>query len=231
MHTAPGTHTFDRPVSGKDAAILIGAFMLSLVAVAGVAAVLLTIFGSAAVPYVLPLAGAIQLVLCGIAIRLRGWTIRELGFVRPAHGWLRLLWQVPLAWVVALLVTVVVHPLLFDNPTDSSSKTISASLAAGPGLAVAVFIVAVVVAPLVEEIVFRRLIYALLERRFGVIVAALGSAVLFGLIHVEPQAILMISFLGIAMALLVRHNRSLWPSVCLHALNNAIAVTALLIML
>lgn len=90
-------------------------------------------------------------------------------------------------------------------------------------------IAAVLIAPVVEEIFFRGMIFRSLRNGVGVTVAAVISGLFFGMLHwdfatVERllQVIPLIVF-GIALALLYAWSGSLWGPIVLHGTNNALA--------
>lgn len=87
---------------------------------------------------------------------------------------------------------------------------------------VLLFVLICIVAPLVEELIFRGFVYAGLRRRMNVSAAVLASAVIFALMHTNPQGILPITLIGIVLASLYERNRSIVPSVICHALNNTL---------
>lgn len=86
---------------------------------------------------------------------------------------------------------------------------------------------AVLVAPLVEETVFRGLLYPALRRRLGVRGAVVLSSALFGLVHglshMAPLAIL-----GVFLAFLVERTGALIACVAAHMAFNALTVAQLL---
>jgi membrane protease YdiL (CAAX protease family) len=86
----------------------------------------------------------------------------------------------------------------------------------------------VVLAPVVEEMVFRGLIFGALAPRIGVLAAALLSALLFGLVHGDQVLFPTLAALGFINALLYANTGNLLVPITLHALNNAIAATALI---
>jgi membrane protease YdiL (CAAX protease family) len=92
--------------------------------------------------------------------------------------------------------------------------------------------VMIVLAPLVEEILFRGFIFGALLDRLRPLAAAGLSAILFAGAHLawEPQAFLSLFCLGLVSAYTYLLTRSLWPSILLHAgYNAAILATALLL--
>jgi hypothetical protein len=96
-------------------------------------------------------------------------------------------------------------------------------LAGNPTVSVIVsfFLLAVVQAPIVEEIIFRGMIAPAISRFSKPWTAILASGLLFAAIH--PQGIagwppLMV--VGCMAAYLTYHSRSLWPAIFLHAFHN-----------
>lgn len=87
--------------------------------------------------------------------------------------------------------------------------------------------VAVVMAPLAEEVFFRGFLYAGLRDRWGLTAGILASSVIFGLVHLTPGVILPIVLMGGIFAWLYQATGTLWAPILLHAIVNAIAVTSL----
>ena len=85
----------------------------------------------------------------------------------------------------------------------------------------------VVAAPVVEELLFRGLMFGALRTRLGVLPSALIVGVAFGLVHVggSPVAFLLpLALLGTMLCLLYHRTGSLYPSMAVHAVNNSLAV-------
>jgi len=80
------------------------------------------------------------------------------------------------------------------------------------------------VAPFVEEVIFRGFIFAGLQERYGWKVSAVISAALFSLIHFQPTAIVPIFILGLIFAYLYFLSGSIWPAVIMHMSTNALGL-------
>lgn len=83
-------------------------------------------------------------------------------------------------------------------------------------------------APIVEEMMFRGAIQGYLMRRCsnawtGIIVTAL----IFGAIHMNPQQVVYATLLGIIFGWIYYRTRSLLPVIAGHVLNNSIAVASM----
>lgn len=91
------------------------------------------------------------------------------------------------------------------------------------------FLLICVVAPLVEETIFRGFVYGGLRRRLPLVPSVIGSAALFALLHANPEAMLPITLIGVVLAVLYERTRSLWPCIICHALNNTLVFLLMLL--
>lgn len=87
-------------------------------------------------------------------------------------------------------------------------------------------VILAVLAPLVEELVFRGLLYGWLARRWGTGVAFIASSLAFAAAHVELAHALLVLPLGLWFGWLRRRTDSLFPSLLAHMINNGVAVAA-----
>lgn len=85
-------------------------------------------------------------------------------------------------------------------------------------------VLAVGIAPVLEEFFFRGLIQRTLERRWGAAAGVGGAAALFAVVHFLPWVLPLHLFLGLAFGFAVYATRSIWAGVVLHAANNAAAM-------
>lgn len=92
-----------------------------------------------------------------------------------------------------------------------------------PGRGWWAFFAVVVVAPLFEEWICRGVIFGALRLRYGVVVSIVLSALIFGLMHVQPVPVLNAFVLGLVLAFIYHKTKTLWSSILLHALYNGMA--------
>ena len=91
-------------------------------------------------------------------------------------------------------------------------------------------LLAVVVAPVVEELLFRGVVLRGLMLRTGFWPAALVSSVCFGLLHATAVGldglpiVLATGVFGLGLCVLTRRTGRLGPGIGVHALRNAVAV-------
>jgi len=97
-----------------------------------------------------------------------------------------------------------------------------------PALLIALFVAAVIVAPIVEEIFFRGYLYTVAKRFSDRFFAAIISSLIFALMHGNMIALLPLFFLALILAGLFELTGSLWAPIALHMLFNGISTAVLI---
>lgn len=123
---------------------------------------------------------------------------------------------------------------LMNNQTNLNDVNVSAQIDAAPW---STLLIVLFLAPFVEEVLFRGLVFGGLRGRSRA-AAYLASCVLFAFLHVWQYAWgnhdaayfwLMLQYLmpGAVLAWAYDHSGTLWTSIALHGLANALSVLAL----
>ena len=136
-----------------------------------------------------------------------------------------------LGLALVLEAVVVVAGVLWSallSGLDLSRPTQDVALAFDPSRGMTELLVAgtlaVIVAPLLEELLFRGLVQRAAVDRWGRWRGIALTACLFGAMHIsEPAAVPPLLVLGLATGWLREASGSVWPAVCLHVVNNALA--------
>lgn len=121
--------------------------------------------------------------------------------------------------------------VLFDSRTNLNDMTIAAQVASAPRMTV---LIVVLLAPFVEEVLFRGLVFGCLKEKSRIFAYILSCA-LFAFLHVWTAAvsnwdlgylILMLQYLvpGLVFAWAYEHSGTLWTSILLHMLVNALSL-------
>jgi uncharacterized protein len=141
-----------------------------------------------------------------------------LAFRRPVTTWRRVAGISALVLLAVFVVSGVVAQ--FSNPEREQGlipeKWDSSKLA--PFIAFAVIVI--VVAPIVEELLFRGVGYGLLER-FGRVAAIVLVGLAFALVHGLVAGFPVIAVFGTGLAYLRARTESIYPCMLLHASFNA----------
>lgn len=164
-------------------------------------------------------------------VRANRLTPAQLGFARPRWRLLHLLWQIPAMMIAAAGTSALVVTTLTNRTPEEAARTgdLLADLPSrSTGLVLLVFVTAAVVTPLWEEVLFRGALLPGLARRFNAPVAVLLSAAVFAAVHVAPLVLAYVFVIGLGLGWLRWFHRNLWAPVIAHAVNNALALSAVL---
>jgi uncharacterized protein len=206
---------------------------------AAFSAVIIVLVGLLAIPFPslrtdpTPIALPVQILFYG-ALYLSFYLVFKLRYGKPvfrALGWqkpgVNLVWMavggVVLAFVLSLLGTALKTPKV-PLPFEKLTNT--------PGMLVFFGLIAVILAPIFEELFFRGFIQPVLSRTMGAVAGVVITAVLFGLLHGFEyswvwQYAVFISLAGIIFGWLRARTDSVIPSIVMHGFFNAVSVVAL----
>lgn len=85
-------------------------------------------------------------------------------------------------------------------------------------------LLAAVVAPICEEIVFRGVLLTGFLQRYRPPLAILVSSILFGVSHMIPQQMITTTLLGIVLGIIATRTGSILPAMAFHSLHNGLIV-------
>ncbi|QDE40358.1 CPBP family intramembrane metalloprotease [Luteibacter pinisoli] len=180
---------------------------------------------------ILTLAGAAAITLALVAKRwgplLRDGGPGGIGFTEPTGG--QILFGALMGIVAPVAGGLLTQMLAGDHPVSQSVSELADN--AHIAMRIALLPVAVLVGPLVEEVLFRGALLAVLRTRLGDGWGIAISAVIFGVIHLPDlggvwYAVPNLILVGAFCAWLRVRTRSLWPGFVCHAANNSLATLA-----
>lgn len=114
--------------------------------------------------------------------------------------------------VLLLAISVVLLPL--EGVLSSDSRTFPEGIFT--------MITVVVLAPIFEEMIFRARLYNILSRNTSPLVSASLSAIVFGVVHMEPIVVVEALVVGVVLSYYYLSKRSIFLPVILHMFNNAV---------
>ncbi len=132
---------------------------------------------------------------------------------------------VSLAFLLALVMRSVVGDAV---PLTSTAENLVESTHTTGDLIIFAVLVCVI-APIFEEIIFRGYVYAGLRRFLSPPRAMAVAGLLFAAVHLSPEALVVITLLGVALCYLYERTRSLLPGMIAHGLHNGIVLAALIV--
>ena len=158
--------------------------------------------------------GVLTLASLALFFRLRGRKPGEEVWLRPVSG-PTAGWSAALAfclyWAVSLLFAFLPEAWMADYTEASASLN---------NTGVLMFVATAFVAPVVEEVIFRGLIYTRLQRAIHPLAAVVGAAFLFGYCHGDLVWFLYAFILGFLFAQLTRDTGSILPALVMHVVFN-----------
>ena len=128
---------------------------------------------------------------------------------------------------VIMIVTAITYQILDGHAEqqDLVMKFREAAKAGKRDILWQVFTAAAVVAPLVEEFLFRGYFYPVLKRLAGPLPAAITVSLLFGAIHNNAAAFPVLTVLALALTLAYEWSGSLFVPILMHACFNTMMLT------
>lgn len=95
----------------------------------------------------------------------------------------------------------------------------------------AVVVMAVVVAPVAEEVIFRGYLYPVFKKSLGPAVSLVLTSVLFAVLHGHAPSIPALTMLAVCLGLAYEQTGSLLVPMTMHAVFNAVSVAGILFLL
>ncbi len=158
-----------------------------------------------------------------LALKQNGQSLRDLGF-----RWIKIRKFALLAMKAILMIFLfnIVYTVLFSaisggQPEQQYIAEIISKTGKSWNL-IFLFFFAVIIGPFAEEIIFRGFIYSGLRKHCSFMTAAIISACIFGIFHLQETLFIPLAFMGFILALTFERTRSLLPAVVVHMLWNFI---------
>jgi membrane protease YdiL (CAAX protease family) len=139
--------------------------------------------------------------------------------------------SVLLAAAVGTTATFLLNFLInyFPSKTPAGLEAINESIASGSTPVLISFIIAVcIIAPVLEEVIFRGIVWRAIEKMTSTNVAWAVTSVLFAAAHADIIHIIAVLPLGILFGYLRKRTNNIWAPMLAHSANNFLASLALL---
>lgn len=94
------------------------------------------------------------------------------------------------------------------------------------GIVIAI-IIALIVAPIAEEIFFRGFVLQTLAKRISPFWGVVLTALIFASVHFEFQSIMPLLILSVILNVIFVKTKSIWPGILFHVFNNTISFVVL----
>jgi membrane protease YdiL (CAAX protease family) len=171
---------------------------------------------------------------CVVAVRSKGsGSLADLGLDKPRWTDVALGIGFGIAGVIVVSIVAALIQAIDKDLLPGGRSEISDPVNRGGVLGIAViYLIAVVGAPFFEELFFRGLVQGTLTARWGFGIGVVVQAVLFGLVHLDPNngwgnvgTFVIITVVGLGLGTIRHYSHRLPPGMFTHASANAIIVT------
>ncbi len=171
---------------------------------------------------------------CFVAVRSKGsGSLRDLGLVPPRWVDAALGLGFAIAGVIAVSIAAAIIQAIDKQLLPGGRSDLTDPVDHGGALGIVViYLIAVVGAPFFEELYFRGLVQGTLSARWGIGVGIVVQALLFGLVHLDPNngwgnvgTFVIITIVGLGLGAIRYYSKRLPPGMFTHAGYNAIIVT------
>lgn len=151
-----------------------------------------------------------------------GWA--GLGFTRSKRRWLLGAIALGLCSAPAVMLITKVSEPIFGPSAGSALPLVSGQALSQPVYFLAMVLGIAVLSPIMEEIIFRGLLFGWLRGRFGLWHAGALAAIANAAIHFDPGALPGLFTLFLLLAWNYEASRSLWVPIIIHGLHNFVVL-------
>ncbi len=121
----------------------------------------------------------------------------------------------------AIAVSIEIYVLGIDAGSENTQQIMDITRASPIFM-----LIPAIIAPILEELIFRKIIFGSLYKRMNFFLAGVLSALIFGFIHGEPQHILIYASMGFVFAFLYIKTKRIIVPIIVHASMNTLVVIA-----
>ncbi len=128
-------------------------------------------------------------------------------------------------WPVQFAVIPLYHAILrwLGVTVDWQATLIMIKKPESPGMLAVLLLMALVMAPITEELLFRGILLPVLRRRLGIWTAVIFSSLLFAFFHQHIPSTAGLFIVSVACSLVTIYSGSVLPAIWLHALFNTVS--------
>lgn len=158
-----------------------------------------------------------------VAIVYRGATLAQLGFASASMSWYRRVVPIAIFLQIVVILTNVLISLGLGKPFENPQIPLIMPDAGDWGAMAAMLVATAVVAPVVEELTLRSILYGWLRKHLSPAFAGIISAAAFAALHGSLVLLPGTFLVGLALAWTYERSGSILPGMLVHGCFNAIS--------
>lgn len=188
----------------------------------------ITQFSGKSFGYAALVSSVLSIFLTLIYLKIRKISLKEIGFISTPPKALGYVAIVTILLLGFQLIYDLIITLIGANPNEQAEMLVAFFGKDSTGLLI-LFITVVILAPFLEETLFRGLLFNYLDKHTGFTAAAFISAIVFAFMHLNTFYFPVFLLMGYVLAYSYKKYESIWPPIALHALNNGIFALILIL--
>jgi membrane protease YdiL (CAAX protease family) len=134
--------------------------------------------------------------------------------------------NITIIWPILMLVSLVSKTILYEYSEQEIVRNIRISNNSTELLSM--FIMIVILAPIIEEIIFRGLIYRVFKRLLGPLFGAFISSILFSFVHLNLLSFSYLFIFGIILCVYYEKEKTIITPIIMHSILNGIMFSLIL---
>lgn len=128
--------------------------------------------------------------------------------------------------LIGLIMEVLGDHALVNNSIDMVTQALSATT---PFEMVIQFVLVVIMAPIIEEYLFRGFVFTETKRAFSLAASVVLNGLIFGLYHMNLLQGINTFFFGMVLSLVYYYRKNITDAIIVHMVNNLVAVSSMYI--
>ncbi len=126
-----------------------------------------------------------------------------------------------------IIYSLILHFLGIKIPPDRFQELMPETFT--PLLIFWTILISSVIIPIIEEIVFRGILYRAFRQKWSIGLSIIISSAIFALVHIDFYRFIPLMFIGAIMAYSFEKTKSIYTPILIHAVNNGVSISLLLI--
>jgi membrane protease YdiL (CAAX protease family) len=158
-----------------------------------------------------------------VAVVYRGATLAQLGFVPASASWYRRVVPIAIFLQIVVILTNVLISLGMGKPFENPQIPLIMPDAGDWGAMAGMLVATAVVAPVVEELTLRSVLYGWLRKHVSPAIGGIISAAAFAALHGSLVLLPGTFLVGLTLAWTYERSGSILPGILVHGCFNAIS--------
>jgi len=146
-------------------------------------------------------------------------------FGLKSFNFIKCIWAIFKAYVMIILFNLIIYYFKLDSliPGLGKQDDMISGIIETQSDKILLGVSICLIAPLLEEIIFRGYIYGKLKQNYSVIKSSIITSLLFSTLHLQFNVVISMFIISMVIHSVREETQSTWPAIIFHSLNNSLA--------